>query len=174
MVQKALLPNSQVCELPVRMHHHHRQAAGKWGLTENLVPHRPAARTQRTVGLRSQESCINLHPLIKGVDFHPHDLPINMQFDSERYITESVQRTQVHRLLVFQQDLRVKECRGGVHGEVGDPQGESVSLDRVLKEQLQATAFRGAGDRHVHVVQVELGTPGLQTRLTRLIHVWRA
>lgn len=75
---------------------------------------------------------------------------------------------------MFQQDLHIEEGLGGVQGQVGDPQGEGVSPDRVLEEKLQATAFCGAGDRHIHVVQVELGTPGLQAGLTGLIHVRRA
>lgn len=157
----------------MRLCHHHGQATSKWGLTKDLVCHRPAARAQGIVGPGSQESCIDLHPLIKRVDFHPQDLPINVQFNSEWGVAESVEGAQMHRLLVFQQDLHVKECLGGVHGEVGDPQGQHVGLDRVLEEQLQATAFRRAGDCHIHMVQVELGTPGLQAWLTGLIHVWR-
>ena len=46
-------------------------------------------------------------------------------------------------------------------------------MDRVLKQQLQATAFCWAGHGHIHVVQVKLRTPGLQARLTRLVDIRR-
>lgn len=72
------------------------------------------------------------------------------------------------------QDFNVRQCLGRAHGEVCGPEGERIRVDGVQEVQLQdAAIWLGARHSHVHVVQVEFRTPGLQTGLTGLIHIWR-
>lgn len=164
--------HSRVNKLAVRLCRGSRGSICKRRVTEDFVLDQLAGRAKRAVGHGGQQGCVYLHPLIKGVDFDSRHLFRYVELHSKGNITESVQGAQMDGLPMLCQYFNVRQHLGRVHGEVCGPEGKGIGVDRVQEAQLQdATVWLGAWHRHVHVVQVELWTPGLQAGLTGLIHI---
>lgn len=146
----------------------------KWGVAEDSVLDQLTGGAERAVGHGCQQGCVYLHPLIKGVDFDSRHLFRDVELHSKGDITEGVQGAQMDGLALVCQDFDVRQRLGRARGEVRGPEGEGIRVDRVQEAQLQdAAVWLGARHCHVHMVQVELRTPGLQAGLTGLIHVRR-
>ena len=165
--------HSRVDELAVRLCWGGRGSVCKWRVAEDSVLDQLAGGAERAVGHGGQQGRVYLHPLIKGVDFDSGHLFRYVELHSKGDITEGVQGAQMDGLPLLCQDFNVRKHLGRARGEVRGPEGEGIGVDRVQEAQLQdAAIWLGARHCHVHVVQVELRTPGLQAGLTGLIHVW--
>lgn len=165
--------HSRVDELAVRLCRGGRGFICKWGVTEDTVLNQLAGGAERAVGHGGQQGRVYLHPLVKGVDFDSGHLFRYVKLHGKGDITEGVQGAQMDGLPLLCQDFNVRQHLGRTRGEVCGPEGERIGVDGVQEAQLQDAAVRlGAWHRHVHVVQVELRTPGLQAGLTGLIHIW--
>lgn len=167
--------HSRVDKLTVHLHRGGRGTIGKGGIPEDAVLDELTGGAEGAVRQGGQQGCVYLHPLVKGVDFDPGHLFVDVELHGKGDITVSVQRAQMDGLPLLCQDFNVSQCLGSICGEVRGPESEGVGVDRVQEAQLQDAAIRlGTGHRHVHVVEVELRAPGLQAGLTGLVHVWGA
>jgi len=164
--------HSRVNELAVRLCRGCRGSVGERWVAKHSVLDPLTGRAERAAGHGGHKGCVYLHPLVKGVDLDSGHLFRDVELHGKGDITESVQGSQMDGLPLLCQDFNVRERLGRAHGEVRGPEGEGIGVDGVQEAQLQDAAVRlGTGHRHVHVVQVELRTPGLQAGLTGLIHI---
>lgn len=84
--------HSRVDKLTVHLHRGGRGTIGKRGIPEDAVLDELTGGAEGTVREGGQQGRVYLHPLVKGVDFDPGHLFVDVELYGKGNVTVSVQR----------------------------------------------------------------------------------